>query len=76
MTEIIIAEAFFLADGTLVVGSACKKEFFATKCEEFPLNDGEWHSIVVCQVRKRTYFSYKISRFVIENTLEMFFYIR
>ena len=44
-------EAFFLADGVLAVATAYKKEFNVTKCEEFPFNDGQWHSISICQVR-------------------------
>jgi len=35
------------------VGSAYKKEFFVTKCEDLPLNDGQWHSLTVCQVSYR-----------------------
>ena len=42
-------EAFFIQNGTLVVATAYKKEFFATKLDDCPITDDQWHSITVCQ---------------------------
>ena len=51
-------EAFFLPGGILAVASAYKKEFFVTKCEDLPLNDGQWHSVTICQVSSWLIFMY------------------
>ena len=42
-------EAFFVPDGSLVVATAYKKDFLATKVEDVPINDEEWHSVTICQ---------------------------
>eukprot|EP00090_Calanus_glacialis_P023550 TRINITY_DN363_c0_g1_i1.p1 TRINITY_DN363_c0_g1~~TRINITY_DN363_c0_g1_i1.p1 ORF type:complete len:2732 (-),score=430.45 TRINITY_DN363_c0_g1_i1:184-7587(-) len=42
-------EAFFIPNGTLVVATAYKKEFLATKLEDCPILDEQWHSITICQ---------------------------
>ena len=42
-------EAFFSPDGCLVVAVACKKDFLATRVEDFPLTDDHWHSLTICQ---------------------------
>ena len=44
-------EAFFLSNGVLAIATAYKKEFFVTKCDEFPFDDGQWHSLAICQVK-------------------------
>ena len=46
-------EAFFTPEGSLVVASAHKKDFWATKVEDSLLGDEEWHSLTVCQVRAK-----------------------
>ena len=46
-------EAFFTPEGSLVVASAYKKDFWATKVEDSLLGDEEWHSLTVCQVRAK-----------------------
>ena len=49
-------EAFFTGEGLLVVAVACKKEFLATRVEDFPMSDEHWHSLTVCQAaRKRPF---------------------
>ena len=35
----------------LAIATAYKKEFFVTKCDEFPFDDGQWHSLAICQVK-------------------------
>ena len=42
-------EAFFTLDGSLVVATACKKDFLATRVEDFPVSDDHWHSLTICQ---------------------------
>ena len=43
-------EAFCQGDGTLVVASTCKKEFYASRLEDSTvLADGQWHSVTVTQ---------------------------
>ena len=48
-------EAFFLSNGVLAIATAYKKEFFVTKCDEFPFDDGQWHSLAICQVKPVLY---------------------
>ena len=43
-------EAFFGGDGCLVVATAYKKDFFATKVEDTCVDDGQWHSVTICQM--------------------------
>ena len=62
-------EAFFQPDGILVVASAYKKEFFATRCEDFPLNDGQWHSITICQAAGKRPFGHSQLSIYIDGTL-------
>ena len=59
----------FSNSGILVVASAYKKEFFATRCEDFPLNDGQWHAITICQAVGKRPFGHSQLTIYVDGTM-------
>ncbi|XP_067013553.2 neurobeachin-like protein 1 [Anabrus simplex] len=46
-------EVFFRQDGSLVISLNSKKEFLTACVADFPLLDGQWHSVDVCHAAAR-----------------------
>ncbi|XP_077792798.1 neurobeachin-like protein 2 [Podarcis muralis] len=62
-------EAFFTADGTLVVAVCTKKEYMTVALQEFPFNDAAWHCVDVIHITGRRPFGQNLVNIYVDGEL-------
>ncbi|KAI9560727.1 putative neurobeachin-like protein 1-like isoform X3 [Daphnia sinensis] len=64
-------EAFFLSDGTLVVGVTWKKEYTTAMVHSVILNDHQWHSVCISFIPSRRIFGQSHLSVFVDGTLRL-----
>ncbi|KAF7245736.1 Neurobeachin-like protein 2, partial [Varanus komodoensis] len=62
-------EAFFTADGVLVVAVCTKKEYMTVALPEFPFNDAAWHCVDIVHVAGRRPFGQNLVNVFVDGQL-------
>ncbi|XP_077160810.1 neurobeachin-like protein 2 isoform X4 [Paroedura picta] len=62
-------EAFFTADGMLVVAVCTKKEYMTVALPEFPFNDSAWHCVDIVHVTGRRPFGQNLVNIYVDGQL-------
>ncbi|XP_062978473.1 neurobeachin-like protein 2 isoform X1 [Elgaria multicarinata webbii] len=63
-------EAFFTADGMLVVAVCTKKEYMTVALPEFPFNDAAWHCIDIVHITGRRPFGQNLVNVYVDGQLQ------